>query len=168
MSGFRFRLNWISCIAPSCHAMHIMSMPIFYRCIKYRIRCFLLVFCFFTDKTLSWCEIWLVLRMCTSSLLFRRAPPFLPRCCFLSYSFLLRLLALCIRCCSISILFACYLAASYHPIPTSYNPLLVYMLALRVLGMLRLFRVCFSKSYIDMLSCYNFTWYLFYKCWCWK
>ena len=48
---------------------------------------FLLVFCFFADKALSWCEIRQVLRMCTSSLLFRRAPPFLPRCCFLSSTF---------------------------------------------------------------------------------
>ena len=37
------------------------------------------------------------------------------------------------------------------PYPTSHNPLLVYLLALRVLGMLRLFRVCFIKSYMDMV-----------------
>ena len=48
---------------------------------------------------------------------FQASTPFLPRCCFLSYSFLLRLLALFLRCCSISILFACYLAASYYPSP---------------------------------------------------
>ena len=42
---------------------------------------------------------------------------------------ILHILALCLRCFSISILFVCYLAASYYPIPTSYNPLLVYLLA---------------------------------------
>ena len=132
--------------------MPTWACRIFCRRIKYCIRCFLLVFCFFMDRTLSWCEIRQVLQMCTSSLLFRRAPPFLPRCCFLSstfpslYSSLVFYNALVFRSylhvpCSLKV-----------PYPTSYNPLLVYMLALRVLGMLRLFRVCFIKSHMDMLS----------------
>ena len=145
-----------------CHACIPWACRIFRRCIKYCIRCFLLVFCFFADKTLSWCEIRQVFRLCSSSLLFRQAPPFLPRCCFLSYSFLLRLVALCLWCFSISILFACYLAASYYPIPTSYNPLLVYLLALRVLGVLRLLRVCFIKSHMDMLFGLQLYMILFY------
>ena len=139
----------MSCIPCACR--------IFCHCIKYCTRCLLLVNCFFADKTLSWCEIRQVLRTCSSSPLFRRAPPFLPRCCFLSYSFLLRLLALCLRCFSISILFACYLAASYYPIPTSYNPLLVYLLALRVLGVLRLFESVLSNLIWICYLGYNFT-----------
>ena len=97
--------------------IHIMSMPIFYRCIKYCNRWFLLVICFFTDKTLSWCEIRQVLRL-------------VPRQCFsgehpllslVVASYLsalpLYLLALCLRCFSISILFAWYLADLYYPSP---------------------------------------------------
>ena len=63
IAGIPIPIKVVDCIAPFCHVMHIMSMPIFYRCIKYCIRCLLLVFCFFADKTLSWCEIRQVLRM---------------------------------------------------------------------------------------------------------
>ena len=138
--------------------MHIMSMPIFYRCIKYCIHCFVLVFCFFADKTLSWCEIRQVLRMCTASL-FSGEHPLLSLVVASYLSALpLYILALCLRCFSIPILFACSLAASYYPIPTSYNPLRVYMLALRVLGMLRLFQVCLSNLKWLCYFRYNFTW----------
>ena len=87
------------------------------RCIKYCFRRFLLVFCFFTDKALSWCEIRQVLRQCNSPLLFRRAPP-LPRCLLPIFQLCLSLYSsLMFWCFSISILFACYLAASYYPSP---------------------------------------------------
>ena len=97
--------------------MHIMSMPIFYHCIKYCICCLLLVFCFFPNKALSWCEIRQVLRMCTASLVSGEHP--LRSLIVASYLSVLPLyiLSLCLRCFSISILFACYLAASYYPYP---------------------------------------------------
>ena len=135
----------MSCISWSCR--------IFCRCIKYCIRCLSLVICFFADTTLSWCEIRQVLRSSVVYLFtaFQASTPFLPRCCFLSstfpslYSSLVFYDALVFRSylhvpCSLKV-----------PYPTSHNPLLVYLLALRVLGMLRLFRVCFIKSYMDML-----------------
>ena len=132
MPESRFRLNCLSCTAPSCHVMHAYHEHAGYFAVALNIASvIILVFCFFADKTLSWCEIRQILRMCTSSLLFRRAPLL----CFLFFSFALLYSSLMLRCFSISTLYACYLAASYYPFP---HPITIVCLpvSMRVLGML--------------------------------